>query len=67
MDKIREVLKEQYDLESTSVSSQRGGWSALAYKVHSSKATYFLKAYEKSRASTPKWTALIDHGLAQAK
>lgn len=60
MYKIRKVLKEQYDLDSTNVSSQQGGWSALAYKVQSSKGAYFLKVYEKSRASTPKWTALID-------
>lgn len=40
---------------------QPGGWSALAYRVVSERETFFLKMYEKSRASTVKWTAAIDH------
>ncbi|WP_010494775.1 phosphotransferase [Paenibacillus elgii] len=60
MDKILNLLKEHYDLELTNILPQRGGWAALAFKVYCGKQAYFLKVYEKSRASTPKWTALID-------
>ncbi|KPV57512.1 kinase [Paenibacillus sp. A3] len=60
MDKIPIILKEHYDLELTSILPQRGGWAALAFKVCSGKDVFFLKVYEKNRASTPKWTALID-------
>ncbi|WP_088830904.1 phosphotransferase [Paenibacillus tyrfis] len=60
MDKIPNLLKEHYDLEMTNILPQRGGWAALAFKVYCGKQAFFLKVYEKSRASTPKWTALID-------
>lgn len=54
-------MKDNYDLEVANFLPERGGWAALAYKVISSEGSFFLKAYEKRRASTPKWTALIDH------
>jgi len=60
MDKIKNLLKQKYDLEAVNIVPQRGGWAALAFKVYSSDGSFFLKFYEKSRASTPKWTALID-------
>ncbi|MGC6588419.1 aminoglycoside phosphotransferase family protein [Paenibacillus sp. Dod16] len=60
MDRLQNMLKDYYGLEHTVVVPQKGGWAALAYKVQSDGHTYFLKVYEKSRASTPKWTALID-------
>ncbi|MGF9916635.1 aminoglycoside phosphotransferase family protein [Paenibacillus ehimensis] len=60
MNKIEAILKEHYHLDAANILPQRGGWSALAFKIYSGKHAYFLKLYEKSRASTPKWTALID-------
>ncbi|MGO4790365.1 aminoglycoside phosphotransferase family protein [Paenibacillus sp. 2KB_20] len=60
MDRLRNMLKDHYGLENTDVVPQQGGWAALAFRVRSHNEHYFLKAYEKSRASTPKWTALID-------
>ncbi|MCM3268115.1 phosphotransferase [Paenibacillus elgii] len=60
MDNIPNLLKEHYDLDATNILPQQGGWAALAFKVYCGKQAYFLKVYEKSRASTPKWTALID-------
>lgn len=60
MDNIPNLLKEHYDLDATNILPQQGGWAALAFKVYSGKQAFFLKVYEKSRASTPKWTALID-------
>ncbi len=60
MHSLKDILKEHYQIDAINVSSQQGGWAALAYKVFSNQQTYFLKVYEKRRASTPKWTALID-------
>jgi spectinomycin phosphotransferase len=60
MDHFKTILRHHYDIEAVDVTPQQGGWSALAYKVNSNQHSYFLKVYEKSRASTPKWTALID-------
>lgn len=60
MDRLQNMLKEYYGLDRTVVVPQKGGWAALAYKVQTDGHAYFLKVYEKSRASTPKWTALID-------
>lgn len=60
MDQLQGILKEYYGLDHTVVVPQKGGWAALAYKVQMDGQAYFLKVYEKSRASTPKWTALID-------
>ncbi|MED1780642.1 aminoglycoside phosphotransferase family protein [Brevibacillus fortis] len=60
MDHFKTILRHHYDIEAIDVIPQQGGWSALAYKVISDQHAYFLKVYEKSRASTPKWTALID-------
>ncbi|GIN06003.1 aminoglycoside phosphotransferase family protein [Shouchella clausii] len=60
MDSLKQLLQEQYQLQAQTISPQKGGWAALAYRVETKKHTYFLKMYEKSRTSTPKWTALID-------
>ncbi|ATF11866.1 kinase [Brevibacillus brevis X23] len=60
MDHFKTILRQHFDINAVDVTPQQGGWSALAYKVISDQHAYFLKVYEKSRASTPKWTALID-------
>ncbi len=60
MDRIKQVLKYYYNIEVTNIQSQQGGWASLAYKVSNEKHSYFLKVYEKSRASTPKLTERID-------
>lgn len=60
MDRLQNMLKDYYGLEHSEITPQQGGWAALAFRVRDAKHTYFLKVYEKSRASTPKWTALID-------
>ena len=60
MENIRCILKEFYDIDITCILPQKGGWASLAYKVSNKNQSYFLKVYEKSRASTPKLTALID-------
>lgn len=60
MNQIKSILKDFYDIEITDVLPQQGGWASLAYKVFNKNQSYFLKVYEKGRASTPKLTALID-------
>lgn len=60
MDRLQGILKEYYGLDHPVIVPQQGGWAALAYKVSNGAQDYFLKVYEKSRASTSKWTALID-------
>jgi thiamine kinase-like enzyme len=60
MDNINTILKENYNLNVINVVPQKGGWASLAYKVFTDEHVYFLKVYEKDRASTEKWTALID-------
>lgn len=58
--KVNHILKQEYQLDVLRITPQTGGWASLAFKVEALQGVYFLKAYEKSRASTPKWTALID-------
>lgn len=59
MNTIKTILREQYDLNITEVLPQQGGWAALAYKVYNDDHTYFLKVYEKTRASTAELTSRI--------
>lgn len=60
MHKLKELLSRHYGLSARQITPRQGGWSALAYQVETEEGLAFLKMYEKSRASTPKWTALID-------
>ncbi|GIO66433.1 aminoglycoside phosphotransferase family protein [Paenibacillus sp. JTLBN-2024] len=60
MNDIFFMLKNHYSIEANDIVPQQGGWAALAYKIRAGSRRYFLKMYEKRRASTPKWTALID-------
>ncbi len=60
MIRLINMLERQYGINCIDITDQEGGWSALAYKVSDGVKDYFLKVYEKSRASTPKLTALID-------
>ncbi|QNK56918.1 aminoglycoside phosphotransferase family protein [Paenibacillus sp. PAMC21692] len=60
MKKIEETIYKHYELNVSHLTPQQGGWSALAYKMIAGNRPYFLKIYDKSRASTPKWTALIN-------
>lgn len=44
---IKNILNVYYGIDSVNISPQKGGWSALAYKVAGSDADYFLKVYDK--------------------
>lgn len=59
-----ELLSGEYGLRGCDVSVQQGGWSALAYRVRTPHTSYFLKIYQKSRASTPALTAHLDDYLS---
>ncbi|SMG22346.1 Ser/Thr protein kinase RdoA involved in Cpx stress response, MazF antagonist [Paenibacillus aquistagni] len=61
MDKLKSMLKTHYRINSIDISPLEGGWAALAFEVKDCSKRYFLKVYEKSRASTLKWTASIHH------
>ena len=58
--KIINVMKNYYGMDIQTVLPEIGGWAALAYKIFDDEQAYFLKVYEKRRASTAKWTSLID-------
>lgn len=60
MIKLIDILEKQYSINCINITAQAGGWSALAYKASDGMDDYFLKVYEKGRASTNKLTALID-------
>lgn len=60
MNKFTAMLQEEYDVHPVQIQSKQGGWASLAFEIKAGKAVYFLKVYEKNRASTPKLTALID-------
>ncbi|OYD06829.1 aminoglycoside phosphotransferase family protein [Paludifilum halophilum] len=60
MHSMRKMLKKHYNIDAENILPKQGGWASLAYQVYDYKACYFLKVYEKNRASTPKLTALID-------
>ncbi|MBU5484244.1 aminoglycoside phosphotransferase family protein [Clostridium sp. MSJ-11] len=60
MENIINILKTEYGIKCLTITPQKGGWSASAYKVSDGVENYFLKAYEINRASTPKLTSMID-------
>ncbi|MGN8647293.1 aminoglycoside phosphotransferase family protein [Gracilibacillus sp. HCP3S3_G5_1] len=60
MERIKQMLEHYYNIKITAIQSQQGGWASLAYKVWNENQQYFLKVYEKSRASTPKLMERID-------
>ncbi|CAI8922342.1 MULTISPECIES: phosphotransferase family protein [Bacillus] len=57
---IKKMLQNHYGIDSVNISPEQGGWTALAYQVTDGEAAFFLKVYDKNRASTAKWAALID-------
>ncbi|GGP09897.1 aminoglycoside phosphotransferase family protein [Oceanobacillus neutriphilus] len=60
MNTLTVMLQTEYDINPIQIQSKQGGWASLAFEIKADEAVYFLKVYEKSRASTPKLTALID-------
>lgn len=59
--KMNSLLKENYNLDITTIEQIQGGWSALAYVITSTDGhKYLLKVYEKSRASTSALTTNVE-------
>lgn len=54
------ILNQQYNLSGKIITEIEGGWSARAFKVDTTNGSFFLKAYEKHKGATKKWTALVD-------
>ena len=57
---ISKLLNEYYNKSLISFSELEGGWSAKAYKVETNDGIFFLKVYDKEKASTKIWTAEIN-------
>lgn len=54
------VLNMYYNKTALGIVEQDGGWSAGAFKIETEDGTFFLKVYDKQRASTNLWTATIN-------
>ncbi|UYZ83323.1 aminoglycoside phosphotransferase family protein [Entomomonas sp. E2T0] len=59
-----QVLLNEYDVIPTLIVKEKGGWVSLAYKVITENSNYFLKVYEKKRASTEKLTQYLNDYLS---
>lgn len=55
-----ETISSRYHLNVLNIAEQEGGWASKAYRIDADEGCFFLKAYPKSRTSTPKWTKSID-------
>lgn len=58
------VLFDEYDVTPILIAKEKGGWASLAYKVITKDGNYFLKVYEKKRASTDKLTQYLNDYLS---
>ena len=54
------MLREHHGISAGRVAEREGGWSARAFRVDAGGRAFFLKAYDKRRASTKTLTAAID-------
>lgn len=57
---ISAVLKDQYGILAKQITQVQGGWSALAYQIKTQEQLYFLKIYQKKKATTHQWIRRID-------
>lgn len=60
---IQQIVNQYYRLEHAEAEQAEGGWSALAFHVSAHDRHYFLKAYEKNRASTAGLVKRMDDYL----
>lgn len=61
VEKISNILKTQFDVESSDIVETIGGLSASAYKISSDTDSFFLKVYDKQLTQTPIWIENIDN------
>lgn len=57
---IQAILKEHYNIHAKRIVQLAGGWSAFAYLISDDDKKYFLKVYDKKRASSTKWINAIN-------
>lgn len=60
MNKIKHILKRQFDVECIDITVIHGGLSAMNYKIKTDVKTFFLKVYDKKKAQTSIWTENIN-------
>ena len=58
--KHKAFIEKCYDLQITGIQQVQGGWAALAYRIHSNKGDFFLKAFDKHRHTAQEWIQKID-------
>ncbi len=59
-ERIKEVLKKEYNIKFVSASEVFGGLSALSYKIIADEGIFFLKIYDKNLSQTSIWIKNID-------
>lgn len=57
------ILQHHYGLDIRDITRTQGGWSADAYVVVAESGKFFLKAYDKRRASVQPWIKNMAHYL----
>ena len=60
---IRTVLHTEFGVLADAIVPTMGGWSALAYRVCSSRGTFFLKVYDKARSGTGSLLEKLNLGM----
>ena len=57
---IQTILKEHYNIHTKRIVHRAGGWNARAFLIANKDKKYFLKVYDKKRASSTNWIHVID-------
>jgi spectinomycin phosphotransferase len=56
---IEAALREYYGISTVRIEPREGGWSAYAFLVETAGEKFFLKLYDKNRASAAPWIQAI--------
>jgi spectinomycin phosphotransferase len=60
MESIKKIVSENYNLSINDIKQTVGGWSAEAYIAKTEASEYFVKVYDKQRASVQPWIARME-------
>lgn len=63
MEKLKDMLQQQYNLPPHTLTQVNGGWTAEAYEVITDHSAYFLKVYDKNRLSVTPYIERIEDYL----
>ena len=61
MNKIKQILKNQFGIESSDIVEIHGGLSTMNYKIKTDVKNIFLKVYDKKDVQASLWTENIDY------